>query len=142
MADNKTQQTRVSPRDFIASVEHPGRQEDALALLKLMETWTGWKPKMWGPSIIGYGRYDYTYESGHSGSSCVVGFSPRKANLVLYIDRDDPQTADLVERLGKVKVSAGCVYAGRLSTIDLAVLEKLVLAGVRSIRSKWPVTAS
>lgn len=141
MADNKTQQTRVSPRDFIASVEHPGRQEDALALLKLMETWTGWKPKMWGPSIIGYGRYDYTYESGHSGSSCVVGFSPRKANMVIYVDRAGAESAALVDSLGKVKASVGCLYLGRLSSVDLKVLEKLVKRGVTSMRSKWPVSA-
>lgn len=140
MAENKTAQTQVSPKDFITSVEHPGRQEDALALLKLLEKWTGWKPKMWGPSIIGFGRYDYTYESGHSGSSCVVGFSPRKANLVLYISRDHPESAGLVEQLGKVKASQGCLYAGRLSTIDLGVLEKLVGQGVAAIKDKWPVT--
>lgn len=125
---------------FIAGVEHDGRREDAHELVALMQRWTGWEPRMWGPSIIGFGRYDYTYESGHSGTSCVVGFSPRKANMVIYVDRDGAEAQALVAQLGKVKVSVGCLYLGRLSTVDLKVLEKLVKLGVKSMKRKWPVS--
>lgn len=141
MSEAKTAPTGGSVDAFIAGVAHDGRREDAQELLGLMSRWTGWEPRMWGPSIIGFGRYDYTYESGHSGTSCVVGFSPRKANMVIYVDRAGAESAALVDSLGKVKASVGCLYLGRLSSVDLKVLEKLVKRGVTSMRSKWPVSA-
>jgi len=140
VATLKTAPTDVAISAFLTGVEHPGRREDAVELLALMEGWTGWAARMWGPSIIGFGRYDYTYESGHSCSMCVVGFSPRKANMVMYVSRDDEEAEALVAKLGKVKASKGCLYLGRLSTVDLAVLEKLVKRGCKSIRKRWPVS--
>lgn len=142
MSEARTVPTSASVDAFIAGVEHDGRREDALALAELMETWTGWKPRMWGPSIIGFGRYDYTYESGHSGTSCVVGFSPRKANMVVYASHDYPGFEDLASRLGKVKVSKGCLYLGRLAGVDQGVLEKMVRKGIAVLESRWPVAAS
>jgi hypothetical protein len=141
MADIKTVATKVDVETFIEGVEHEGRREDARELLALMTKWTGWEARMWGPSIIGFGKYDYTYDSGHSGSMCVVGFSPRKANLVVYVDRSYDESDALVETLGKVKVSTGCLYLGRLSTVDVKVLEKLVKQGVKATKKRWGVSA-
>lgn len=142
MAEIKTKATKVSVKDFIASVESDVRRADALALVKLFEAATGWKAQMWGPSIIGFGRYAYTYDSGHSGEMCVTGFSPRKANLVLYPGAYPEEVQAILAKLGKHKSSKGCIYVNKLADIDLAVLEKLIKAGVASVKKKWPVSAS
>ena len=84
MAETKTKPTKVSVKDFIAKVPNETRRKDAQVLLKLFEKVTGWKAQMWGPTIVGFGKYTYTYDSGHSGDSCVLGFSPRGSNLVIY----------------------------------------------------------
>jgi hypothetical protein len=142
MAENKTKPTTVSVRSFVGAVENQTRQEDAKTLLQLFEKATGWKARMWGPSIVGFGAYHYTYATGHSGSICVVGFSPRKANMVLYV-ADFPGKADLLRKLGKHKGGLKqCLYVNRLGDVDLAVLEKIVKAGVVETRKTWPVTAS
>jgi hypothetical protein len=140
MAEQKTKPTNVNPKDFIAKVTNEQRRKDAEVLLKLMEKATGWKAKMLGPSIVGFGIYAYTYDSGHSGNACVTGFSPRKANTVVYVDPQTPGREDMVRKLGKVKTGVACVYINKLSDIDLGALEKLVKAGVASTKSKWPVT--
>lgn len=141
MAEAKTKPTTVSVKSFIAAIENDTRREDALVLLKLFESATGWKAKMWGPSIIGFGRYSYTYDSGHSGDMCVTGFSPRKANLVLYPGLYADEATEFLKKLGKHKSSKACVYVNKLSDIDLVVLEKLIRAGVASVKKKWPVSA-
>jgi hypothetical protein len=142
MAETKTKPTAVSVKAFIQAVENDARRADAAALVKLFESATGWKAKMWGPSIIGFGRYAYTYDSGHSGEMCVTGFSPRKANLVIYPGLYADEAAEFLKKLGKHKSSKACVYINRLSDIDLVVLEKLIKAGVASVKKKWPVSAS
>ena len=101
MAELKTKQTQVKVKDFIAAVDNDTRREDAKALLKLLEKVTGWKAKMWGPTIVGFGAYHYTYETGHTGSMCAVGFSPRKANTVVYVFDFDGKAA-LLKKLGKL----------------------------------------
>jgi hypothetical protein len=103
----KTKPTPVSPEAFIDSVDHPGRREDAHAVLALLTEATGQSPVMWGPSIIGFGKYRYTYDSGHSGEAPLVGFSPRKANLVLYMAAYDDARDDFLARLGRHKTGKG-----------------------------------
>jgi hypothetical protein len=142
MAEAKTKPTKVSVRKFIATIENEARQTDARTLLKLFEKATGWKAQMWGPSIIGFGTYHYTYETGRSGSICVVGFSPRKANLVIYV-ADSPKKPALLQKLGKHRGGNNqCLYINKLSDVDLSVLEGILKAGVIETRKKWPVTAS
>lgn len=127
MAELKTQITTQRPEDFIATIEPEGKRQDSLVLLKLFEKATGEKPIMWGSSIVGYGKYHYKSErSSQEGDWMTVGFSPRKANLTLYILHGN-QDDSLLEKLGKHKVSGGgCVYINKLSDVDLQVLEKLI----------------
>lgn len=142
MAEAKTAPTKASVKDFIAAVESDIRREDARTLLKLFGKVSGWKPQMWGPTIIGFGAYHYTYETGRSGSICVVGFSPRKANLVIYVF-DFPGKAELLKKLGKHKGGIEqCLYINKLADVDLAVLEKILKGGIAQTKQQWPVTAS
>jgi len=138
----KTKPTKVSVRNFIAAVENDTRREDAKTLLKLFETATSWKARMWAPTIVGFGAYHYTYASGHSGSTCVVGFSPRKANLVIYVF-DFPGKEELLQKLGKYKGGLKqCLYINKLADVDIAVLEEILKAGIAETKKTWPVTAS
>ncbi|MBU4569544.1 MAG: DUF1801 domain-containing protein, partial [Alphaproteobacteria bacterium] len=130
----KTKQTAVSPRDFTAALEEGPRRRDAETLLKWMTKVTGLKPKMWGPSIIGFGRYAYTYASGHSGEMCLTGFSPRKANMVLYILPGYAGMSDQLARLGKHKTGKSCLYINKLADVDMDVLEEIVREGVTAMR--------
>lgn len=125
MAEIKTKPTRASVDEFIAAVEKPGRRADAAIVREMMERATGEPATMWGPSIIGFGTYHYRYASGHEGDMCRVGFSPRSANLVLYIG-GFPEYEALLAKLGKHKSSKACLYLGRLAELDLAVLEDIV----------------
>jgi hypothetical protein len=138
----KTKPTAVSVADFIAAVENDTRREDAAVLMKLLRSITGWKPKMWGPTIIGFGAYHYTYDTGHSGSTCAIGFSPRKASLVIYV-ADFPGKEALLGQLGKHKGGLKqCLYINKLADVDMKVLEKILIGGLAGIRKTWPVTAS
>ena len=142
MAETKTKPTKVSVKDFIAAVDNDTRRADAQTLLKLFAKVTGWKAKMWGPTIIGFGAYTYTYDTGHSGSSPALGFSPRKANLVIYVF-DFPGKADLLKKLGKHKGGLKqCLYINKLDDVDLAVLERILEAGLVETSKQWPVTAN
>ena len=125
MAETKTRPTQVSVDDFIAAVDKPVRRNDALALRDLMERVTGEPATMWGPSIIGFGSYHYRYDSGHQGDACRIGFSPRSANLVLYVG-GFPGYDELLGRLGKHKRSTACLYLNKLADVDIAVLEEIV----------------
>lgn len=138
----KTAPTGVSVSSFIAAVGNESRREDAKALLKLFRETTGWKPRMWGPTIIGFGAYRYTYESGHSGSICATGFSPRKASLVIYV-ADFPGKDALLRELGKHKGGVGqCLYINKLADVDTGTLRKILTGGLAELRKRWPVTAS
>jgi len=139
---NKTKPTAVSVATFISSVENDIRQSDAKALLKLLQAVTGWKPKMWGPTIIGFGAYHYTYDTGHSGTICAIGFSPRKASQVIYV-ADFPGKEELLSKLGKHKGGMKqCLYINKLADVDMKVLEKILIGGLAEIKKTWPVTAS
>jgi Domain of unknown function (DU1801) len=130
----KTKATEVTPKDFIAAMEDGTRKSDAEALLTWMTKVTGLKAKMWGPSIIGFGRYAYTYDSGHSGEMCMTGFSPRKANMVLYILPGYRDISDKLARLGKHKIGKSCLYINRLAGVDMNVLEEIVHEGLAHVR--------
>ena len=123
---------------FIAAVENETRRKDAEVLLKLFEKATGWKARMWGPSIIGFGKYTYTYDSGHSGDMCVTGFSPRGGSLSIYggMYPAEPEAQAILKTLGKHKASKGCVYINKLADVDIAALEKLLRAGVANMKKK------
>lgn len=134
MATNKTQPTDVDPAAYIASVEHPVRRSDAETLLDMMTRATGCPAKMWGPSIIGFGRYHYRYASGREGDFLLTGFSPRKANLVVYILPGYDDISEQLGRLGKHRVGKSCLYINKLADVDLAVLEEIVTDAVQRMR--------
>lgn len=136
-SENKTKQTEVSPADFVAGVDHPVRRADGEFLLKWFGEITGLKPKMWGPSIIGYGRYHYKYDSGREGDFMITGFSPRKANLVMYIMPGYRDMSDKLERLGKHRIGKSCLYINKLADVDLDVLREIVEDGVAYMRGKY-----
>jgi len=138
MAKIKTKISKVTPKDFIAKVPNETRRKDAETLLKLFGKVTGWKPKMWGPTIVGYGSYTYTYETGHSGDICVVGFSPRGSSLVIYsgMMAGDEANEPLLSKLGKYKTGKGCLYINKLADIDVGHLEKVIKAGVARMKKK------
>lgn len=137
MAENKTQVTEVDPATFIASVEHPTRRTDAEYLLAMMRRVTGCEPQMWGPSIVGFGRYHYRYESGREGDFMITGFSPRKANLVVYVLPGYDDISDDLAELGKHKIGKSCLYINKLADVDLTVLERIVTEGVARMRRDY-----
>jgi hypothetical protein len=136
MAENKTKPTTASVASFIAAVEDERRRADAKALVKLMQAASGEKPAMWGPSIVGFGKHHYIYDSGREGDMPIVAFSPRKPAIVLYAMSGAPGAAGLVAKLGKIKTGKGCIYIKSLADIDLKVLEKLVKAAVADKKAK------
>ena len=138
MAENKTRPTRLSVSAFIGAVADPGKRADAVALVKLMESATGEEPKMWGPSIIGFGSCHYVYESGREGDMPLVGFSPRKAATVLYLMLGSGGSDALLAQLGKHTTGKGCLYINRLADVDQQVLKVLVARCVASMRAKYP----
>ena len=138
-ADNKTQPHDASAEDYIAALDHPGRREDALVLLQMMQDVTGEPPRMWGTSIIGFGQYHYVYESGREGDHMLVGFAPRNANMVVYVMPGFKDYQPLLDKLGKYKTGSSCLYLGRLSGIDLAVLRKIIDLSVKHMRKKYKV---
>lgn len=138
-ADNKTKPTEIDPKDFIAAVDSDKKRADAETLLAFFARVTGLKPKMWGPSLIGYGRYHYKYESGREGDMLMTGFSPRKANLVMYIMPGYRSEAmqDKLARLGKHKLGKSCLYINKLADVDMDVLEEIVRDGVDYMRENY-----
>lgn len=138
MAELKTKATQVSVTDFLNAVEPESKRDDAFTLLKLMEKITGQKAVMWGPTIVGFGKYHYKYESGHEGDMCITGFSPRKANLVVYLNTGSAKEQGLLDNLGKHKATGACVYINKLSDIDLTVLEKSIKLSIDEINKKYP----
>lgn len=138
-ANNKTTANGGSVEEFVANVEPPRRREDAQALLAFFSRVTGLRPKMWGPSIIGYGRYAYKYDSGREGEFLLTGFSPRKQNLSLYImpGYEFDHMREMLDRLGKHKLGKACLYINKLADVDLEVLEEIVRAGMAKVRERW-----
>jgi hypothetical protein len=137
-AENKTKPTKLSVTAFVDGIADPTRRADAKAVVKLMRSATGEAPKMWGPSIIGFGSYHYKYDSGREGDMPIVGFSPRKAATVFYITRGFVGAEALLARLGKHTVGKSCLYIGKLSDVDQKVLEALVVKSVAVMRTRYP----
>jgi len=138
MAENKTKANKLSVSAFIAAVADRGRSADAKALVKLMESATGEKPKMWGPSIIGFGSYHYSYDSGREGDMPLLGFSPRKAATVLYNMSGFSDSGALRAKLGKHMTGKGCLYIKKLADVDQKVLKTLVVKSVVAMRARYP----
>ncbi|KCZ89465.1 DUF1801 domain-containing protein [Hyphomonas johnsonii] len=136
-ADNKTQPTAISPAAFIASLDDPRRKADAGVLLSWFEDVTGLEARMWGPSIIGFGRYRYKYATGREGEFLMTGFSPRKAAMSIYILPGYREMGDKLARLGKHKTGASCLYVKSLADIDLAVLREMVEDGLAYMRRTY-----
>lgn len=137
MAENKTKPTKVTVAAFLKTVEDPDRRRDAKALAALMKSITGEKPTMWGPSIVGFGKYAYSYASGRSGEFMRVGFSPRKSNLVLYIMDGFAERAKLLTKLGPHKTGKACLYIKRLDDIDQDVLRELIEASLAHLAETY-----
>jgi Domain of unknown function (DU1801) len=123
---------------FLSGVKPGRRQREAAAMLDLMKRLTGEQPVMWGPSIIGFGAYDYTYASGHSGTSMRVGFSPRKAALTLYLAPGYENKTALLERLGPHETGKSCLYIKDLAKVDAAVLEELICVSIKEMNARYP----
>jgi len=136
MAENKTQETEASVDAFLNQIEDEQRRTDGKAVAKLMQQATKFKPKMWGSSIVGFGSYHYKYESGREGDSCLVGFSPRKQNLVLYITGGFDNYEALLQKLGKYKMGKSCIYLNRFSDVDPNVLKELVKQSVEARKER------
>lgn len=132
----KTKPTAVSVEAFIEGLENEGRRKDARTLVALMKKLTGARPKMWGPSIIGFGEYHYKYASGHEGDMCVTGFSPRAASLVIYVLPGFQRYESLLSQLGKHKHGKSCLYVNKLADIDMQVLEKLIAESYATARAR------
>ena len=132
---NKTTETRADVADFIHSfVENDQKKEDSFRLIELMKKWSGFEPKMWGPTMIGFGSYHYKYASGHEGDAMLIGFSPRKAEFSLYVSAPGNDNKALLEKLGKYKMGKACIYFKKLSDLDLEILEKLSKATILYIK--------
>jgi hypothetical protein len=134
---NKTKPTPVTPVKFLQAVEPERRRLDGHELLALFARVTGLKPRMWGDSIIGYGRYRYKYDSGREGEYLLTGFSPRKSALTIYIMPGYRDMSDKLARLGKHKTGKSCLYINKLADIDLAVLEDIISDGVAYMRANY-----
>lgn len=137
MVENKTKATSVDPKGFVAAIEHPVRRADAQVLLELMSRVTGCQPKMWGPSIVGFGSYHYKYDSGREGDFIITGFSPQKAKLSVYIVSGYDNLSDELARLGKHKIGRSCLYINKLADVDLQVLEDIVRKSVTEMRANY-----
>lgn len=143
-AQNKTTENDGDVDAFIASVEHAGRREDAKTLLEMFTRITGYQPKMWGNSIIGFGSYHYKYETRREGDMCRSGFSPRKQNMSLYVlgctsqAKDKARQTALLEKLGPHKRGVSCLYVTQLKKIDLDVLEELIAFDKKAMDEKYP----
>jgi len=126
MAGLKTKPTEKSVEEFLNAIPEESQRKDALAIFKLMKDVTKKKPKMWGPSIIGFGEYHYRYASGREGDWFLTGFSPRKQNLTLYIMAGFARYDDLMKKLGKYKTGKSCLYIKKVDDIDLSILRELI----------------
>ncbi|MFT6605599.1 MAG: hypothetical protein ACJA2X_000775 [Halocynthiibacter sp.] len=126
-------------RAALDAIENPTRRADAIRLNEIMQSASGFQPKLWG-KIISYGSYDYTYASGRSGTSLATGFAPQKTKLSLYIMPGYADFAPLLARLGKHKTGKACLYINKLADINEAVLQEIIKAGLQNLATRWPIT--
>lgn len=138
MAEQKTKQTDESVSAFIDNSEPASRRDDCYALINLMEKASGYPAKMWGTSIIGFGFYHYKYASGHEGDAPLVGFSPRKQAISLYVVPCREGFEELLAQLGKYKMAKACIYVNKLTDINTAILEKLIKRSIKYLKEWYP----
>jgi nucleoid DNA-binding protein len=137
MSENKTKATNASIDDYIASRAHAQQHTDCRDLMVLLEKITAESATMWGPSIVGYGSYRYTYESGRTGEAPLTGFAIRGRELVLYLSVDGEEQQALLSRLGKHKMGKSCLYFKQLADLDRVVLEQLIVGSVAEIKQRY-----
>ena len=138
MAETKTKPTGASVDAYLASRATPEQLADCKVLMAIGERVTGQPAKMWGPSIVGHGKYTYRYDSGHSGDAALVGFAVRGRELVVYILAETPEQQALLAKLGKYKMGKVCLYMKRLADVDTKVLEALIQGSVADIQRRYP----
>jgi hypothetical protein len=136
MAEPKTKATAASVADHIAARANEAQAADCKVLMAICRRVTGQPPRMWGPSIVGYGKYRYTYESGRTGEMCIVGFAIRGRELVVYLAAESAQQQALLARLGKHRMGKSCLYLKRLADVDPGVLEQLVEGSVAEVQRR------
>jgi hypothetical protein len=136
VAESKTKDTGKSVSAFLKKIADKGRREDCLAVVDIMRDVTKEDPKMWGASIVGFGRYRYKYASGREAEWPITGFSPRKGDLTLYITSGFESSPDLMKRLGKYKTGKSCLYVKKLADVDLVILKQLVAKSVKQMEAK------
>ncbi|WP_420573306.1 DUF1801 domain-containing protein [Kordia sp.] len=142
MAKNKTTETEVNVFEFIDSyVDKEQKKQDSHKLIELMSEWSGFEPRMWGPTIIGFGRYHYKYASGHEGNAPILGFSPRKAQFSLYIYSKTEKSDALLKDFGKFKMGKACIYIKKLTDIDVSILEQLCKESIAYINEHHECSA-
>lgn len=132
---NKTTETEVNVTDFINSfVDNEQKKQDSFRLIELMREWSGFEPKMWGPTMIGFGSYHYKYATGHEGDAMLIGFAPRKAAFSLYVNTPGKDDKKLLDALGKYKMAKACIYFKKLTDLNLDALEQLSKASIEYIK--------
>jgi hypothetical protein len=136
MAKNKTTETKVSVAAYVKAIEDKEKRDDSLTVIELMKSASGFSPKMWGPSIIGFGSQHYKYESGHEGDMPIIAFSPRKPAMVLYLGLSAAEREALLPKFGKHKTTKGCIYVSRLSDIDMTVLKQMIKTSLKKKKNK------
>lgn len=137
-SETKTRSAPLDRETWLAGVD-PKRRAEAERLLVLFGEVTGWEPRLWGPSMVGFGRYDYRYDSGHGGESLATGFSPRKAELSIYLMAGGETLAPILARLGPHRMAKACLYLKRLEAVDEGALRELIRAGLEHLGRQWPV---
>ncbi|WP_316827360.1 DUF1801 domain-containing protein [Pedobacter miscanthi] len=138
MAQNKTTENNLSVTDFLNTVTDETKRKDCFNLTDIIAETTGFKAKMWGTAIVGFGSYHYKYESGREGDAPLVGFSPRKDAIALYLSSQFNNREELLAKLGKHKTAKACVYVKKMSDIDVEVLKEMVTSSVAWISSLYP----
>jgi hypothetical protein len=135
---NKTNETEIIVNDFLDSfVDNEQKKADSHKLIELMRSWSGFEPKMWGPTIIGFGSYHYKYASGHEGDAPIIAFSPRKAEFSLYVYSPCEENDLLLKELGKFKMGKSCIYVKKLADINLEVLEKMCKISMEYVKNEY-----
>ena len=142
MAETKTKPTDASIDDYLASRASSEQLVDCKAIMAMCQRVTKQAPRMWGPSIVGYGSYTYRYESGHSGQACLAAFAIRGRELVVYLSCESPAQVELLAQLGKHKMSKSCLYFKRLADLDTGVLEALIAGSVADTQRRYPDTGA
>jgi hypothetical protein len=138
MTKNKTTETLSSVEEFIDLVKDETKRKDSFSLIELIKKQTGFEPKMWGSSIVGFSSYHYKYDSGHEGDSPLVAFSPRASAITLYLSGHFEKRDKLLEKLGKHKTDKGCIYIKNLDSINIEILQKMIINHIKHIREIYP----